>query len=164
MACHKGVYSHQPYCCCRPTPLCLFGGDFPYFELTGHPVQVSSLEFKCPDCFIWNCSYIVYPSNMKEPFRDNCLRYFYLCLAFLMAGCVEGIRRALVLGLVLIAGSTIEQTPSVGPLPTLFNIYTDDQPIHDGTRRFIYPDDLCITAQYQSFKQVEETIEEALET
>ena len=27
--------------------------------MTGHPVPVSSLGFKCPDCFIWNCSYIV---------------------------------------------------------------------------------------------------------
>ena len=31
-----------------------------------------------------------------------------------MAGWVEGIRRALVLGLVLIAGTAIEQAPSVG--------------------------------------------------
>ena len=46
---------------------------------------------------------------------------------------------------------------------TLFNIYTNDQPIHYGTRSFIYVDDLCITAQYYSFKQVEETIEEALD-
>ena len=49
-------------CCCLPTPPCLFGGVLPYFEVTGHPVPVSSLGFKCPDCFIWNCSYIVYPS------------------------------------------------------------------------------------------------------
>ena len=28
-------------------------------------------------------------------------------------------------------------------------------PIHNGTRSFIYADDLCITTQYQSFKQVE---------
>ena len=41
--------------------------------------------------------------------------YVYLGLAFLMAGGVEGSRRALVLGLVLIAGTAIEQTPSVGP-------------------------------------------------
>ena len=41
--------------------------------------------------------------------------------------------------------------------------YTNDQPIHYGTRSFIYADDLCITAQYQSFKQVEKTIEEALD-
>ena len=26
--------------------------------------------------------------------------------------------------------------------PILFNIYTNDQPIHDGTRNFIYADDL----------------------
>ena len=39
-------------CCCRSTPLCLFGGVLPYFEVTGHPVPVSSLEFKYPDCFI----------------------------------------------------------------------------------------------------------------
>ena len=45
----------------------------------------------------------------------------------------------------------------------LFNIYTNDQPIHYGTRSFIYADDLCITAQYQSFKQVEKIIEEALD-
>ena len=32
-----------------------------------------------------------------------------------MAGWVEGIRRALVLGLVLIAGTAIEQATSVGP-------------------------------------------------
>ena len=47
--------------------------------------------------------------------------------------------------------------------PTLFNIYTNDQSVHYGTRSFIYAADLCITAQYQSFKKVEETIEEALD-
>ena len=62
--------------CCIPTPPCLFGGVLPYFEVTGHPVLVSSLGFKCPDGFIWNCSYIVYPSKMNGPFRDNCLRYY----------------------------------------------------------------------------------------
>ena len=46
--------------------------------------------------------------------------------------------------------------------PILFNIYTNDQPIHDGTRSFIYADDLCITAQYPVFTEVEDTIEEAL--
>ena len=46
--------------------------------------------------------------------------------------------------------------------PTLFNIYTNDQPIHDGTRSFIYANDLCITAQFPTFSQVESTIEEAL--
>ena len=46
--------------------------------------------------------------------------------------------------------------------PTLFNIYTNDQPVHDGTRSFIYADDLCITDQFPTFSQVESTIEEAL--
>ena len=47
--------------------------------------------------------------------------------------------------------------------PPLKKNYTNDQPIHDGTRSIIYADDICITAQYQSFKQVKETIEEALD-
>ena len=109
-----GIY--HVTCCFLPTPPCLFRGVFPYFEVTGHPVLVSSLGFKCPDCFLSNYSYIGYPSKMKGPFRDNCLRYYYLWLAFLMAGWVEGIRWALVIGLVLIAGTAIEQAPSVGLL------------------------------------------------
>ena len=47
--------------------------------------------------------------------------------------------------------------------PVLFNIYTNDQPIYPGTRSFIYVDNLCVTAQYPSFTEVEETIEDALE-
>ena len=43
------------------------------------------------------------------------------------------------------------------PSPILFNIYTNDQSIHDGTRNFIYADDLCITALYTSFTEVVET-------
>ena len=46
--------------------------------------------------------------------------------------------------------------------PIFFNIYTNDQPIYDGTRSFIYVDDLCITAQYPTFTEDEDTIEEAL--
>ena len=46
--------------------------------------------------------------------------------------------------------------------PILFNIYTNDQPLHNGTRSFIYADDLCITAQQPSFVEVETTIEESL--
>ena len=46
--------------------------------------------------------------------------------------------------------------------PNLFNIYTNDQPILDGTRSFIYADDLCVTAQYPTFQEVEQQIEEAL--
>ena len=33
-------------------------------------------------------------------------------------------------------------------------IYTNDQPIHDDTRNFIYADYLCVTAQHTSFKEV----------
>ena len=47
--------------------------------------------------------------------------------------------------------------------PILFNIYTNDQPIHDGTRNFIYADDICVTAQYSSFTEVETNIGDALE-
>ena len=47
--------------------------------------------------------------------------------------------------------------------PILFNIYTNDQPIHDGTRNFIYADDLCVTAQYSSFIEIETTIGDTLE-
>ena len=74
-----------PCYCCRPIHPCLFGDVLPYFEVTGHPVPVFSPGLKCPDCFIWNCSYIVYPSKIKGPFRDNCIRYVYLRLEFLMA-------------------------------------------------------------------------------
>ena len=49
---------------------------------------------------------------MKGPFRDNCLKYYYLLLAVLKAGWVVCIRRALVLGLVLIAGAAIEHASS----------------------------------------------------
>ena len=45
----------------------------------------------------------------------------------------------------------------------LFNMYTNDQPIHDGTRNFIYTYDLCVTAQYSSFTEVETAIGDALE-
>ena len=38
--------------------------------------------------------------------------------------------------------------------PILFNIYTNDQPLHDGTRSFIYADDLCVTAQYSKRKTI----------
>ena len=37
-----------------------------------------------------------------------------------MAGCIEGSRRPLVQGLVLIEGTAIEQAPSVGPLDNSF--------------------------------------------
>ena len=47
--------------------------------------------------------------------------------------------------------------------PTLFNIYTNDQPILDGTRSFIYADDLCITSQYPTFQEVEQIIDTLLQ-
>ena len=36
-----------------------FGGVLPYFEVTGHPVPVSSLGFKCPD-FLFRTVAILY--------------------------------------------------------------------------------------------------------
>ena len=44
---------------CQPTPPCLFGGVLPYFEVTGHPVPLSSLGFKRLDYFTLNYSYVV---------------------------------------------------------------------------------------------------------
>ena len=46
--------------------------------------------------------------------------------------------------------------------PILFNIYTNDQPLHNGTCIFIYADDMCVTAQQPSFIEVETTIDESL--
>ena len=46
--------------------------------------------------------------------------------------------------------------------PILFNIYTNDQPLHNTTHSFIYADDLCVTAQQPSFVKMETTIEESL--
>ena len=43
----------------------------------------------------------------------------------------------------------------------LFNIYTNDQPLHDVTRNLIYADDLCATAQHTSFNKIETTVEES---
>ena len=47
--------------------------------------------------------------------------------------------------------------------PVLFNIYTNDQPIHPETRSFIYADDLCIAAQNCTFESIESTLSDALE-
>ena len=47
--------------------------------------------------------------------------------------------------------------------PILFNIYTNDQPLHDGTRSFLYADDICVAAQYSSSTEVERTIGDALD-
>ena len=47
--------------------------------------------------------------------------------------------------------------------PLLFNIYTNDQPLHTDCGRFIYADDLCITTQRRDFQHVEHTLELALD-
>ena len=46
--------------------------------------------------------------------------------------------------------------------PILFNIYTSDQPIYNGTMIFIYADDPCITSPCPLFTEVKDTTEEAL--
>ena len=48
--------------------------------------------------------------------------------------------------------------------PTLFNIYTNDQPEFADIRRFIYADDLCLATQSRSFKTIERRLTDALET
>ena len=46
--------------------------------------------------------------------------------------------------------------------PMLFNIYTNDQPIHPDTRSFIYADDLGIASQGNDFNNIEASITSAL--
>ena len=46
--------------------------------------------------------------------------------------------------------------------PTLFNIYTNDQPEFDGIRRFIYADDLCLATQANNFEAIERRLTQAL--
>jgi len=48
--------------------------------------------------------------------------------------------------------------------PTLFNLYTDDQPIPEDTRHFLYADDLAITAQDVSFEKVQDKLTTTLES
>lgn len=48
--------------------------------------------------------------------------------------------------------------------PMLFNIYTNDQPIHTNTRSFIYADDLCMATQHSTFERTETILSEALES
>ena len=48
--------------------------------------------------------------------------------------------------------------------PMLFNIYTNDQPVHADTRSFIYADDLCIASQGNDFNNREVSLTSALNT
>ena len=48
--------------------------------------------------------------------------------------------------------------------PMLFNIYTNDQPIHADTRSFIYADDLCIASQGNNINNIEASLTSALST
>ena len=47
--------------------------------------------------------------------------------------------------------------------PVLFNISTNDQPVQNETRSFIYADNLCISTQRSTFEQTETIITEALQ-
>ena len=46
--------------------------------------------------------------------------------------------------------------------PTLFTIYTNDQPQFQNIRRFIYADDLCLATQSDSFTTIESRLTDAL--
>ena len=46
--------------------------------------------------------------------------------------------------------------------PTLFNIYTNDQPEFVNIRRFIYADDLCLATQSTTFETIEQRLTDAL--
>ena len=48
--------------------------------------------------------------------------------------------------------------------PMLFNIYTNDQPVHADTSCFIYADDLCIASQGNDFNDIEASLTSALST
>lgn len=47
--------------------------------------------------------------------------------------------------------------------PLLYNIYTNDQPRTEGTRRFIYADDTAVAVQGRTFEEVENSLSVALE-
>ena len=47
--------------------------------------------------------------------------------------------------------------------PVLFNVYTNDQPVHNETRSFIYADDLYIATQRSTFEKTETILTEALQ-
>ena len=43
------------------------------------------------------------------------------------------------------------------------NVYTNDQPIHPGTRSFVYANDLAVTTRRTEFAPIEETLTSALD-
>ena len=47
--------------------------------------------------------------------------------------------------------------------PLLFNIYTNNQPIHLGTRSYVYADDLSVITQSTDFAPIEKTLTSALD-
>lgn len=47
--------------------------------------------------------------------------------------------------------------------PMLFNIYTNDQPITEETRHFLYAEDLAIAAQDITFQEVERKLTQTLQ-
>ena len=47
--------------------------------------------------------------------------------------------------------------------PLLFNVYTNDQPIHPGSRSFVYADDRAFSTQSTDFAPIEETLTSALD-
>ena len=54
--------------------------------------------------------------------------------------------------------------PQGSVLPSvLFNIYTNNQPVHNETHNFIYTDDLCIATQRSTFEQTKTILTEALQ-
>ena len=58
-----------------------------------------------------------------------------------------------------------EKRPTAGECPrtTYLQLYTNDQPIHPGTRSFVYADDLVVTTQSTDFAHIEETLTSALD-
>ena len=45
----------------------------------------------------------------------------------------------------------------------LFNVYTNNKPIHPGTRRFVYAYDIAVTTQSTDFATIDETLTSALD-
>ena len=47
--------------------------------------------------------------------------------------------------------------------PLIFNVYTNNQPIHPGTRRFVYAYDIAVTSQSTDFATIDETLTSVLD-